>query len=89
MQKYMDFAWDKANSRRGLSAGRSLSHMSAWLWLMGESTAADEIMDNHYNYGKPWLRAICEAFGWDWREWDNEATNAEAQRSVPALTMRG
>ena len=36
MKKYMNFAWDKANNCRGLSACRSLMHMQAWLWLLGE-----------------------------------------------------
>src|ERR1700678_953385 len=33
---YMPFAWDKANNCRGLSAGRSVEHMKAWLWLLGD-----------------------------------------------------
>lgn len=28
---YMAFAWGKANNCRGLSAGRSINHMQAWL----------------------------------------------------------
>lgn len=67
---YMPFAWDKANNGRGLSAGRSLDHMSAWLWMLGRSKAADQIQ-TYSDYGKGRLRAICEEFGWDWRQWDN------------------
>ena len=70
MLDYMPFAWDKANSRRGISAGRSLDHMSAWLWLLGEDAAVDKI-DDYSHYGKPQLRAICEAYDWDWRQWDD------------------
>lgn len=70
MLSYMPFAWEKANNNRGISASRSLDHMSAWLWLLGHDKAADQIL--HYDrYGKPWLRAICEAFEWDWRQWDD------------------
>lgn len=73
MLDYMPFAWDKANNRRGLSADRSISHMNAWLWLMGWDAAAKQMEDDDlYNcYGKPQLRAICEAFGWDWKQWDD------------------
>ncbi len=70
MLEYMPFAWGKANNNRGISAYRSLCHMSAWLWLLGHDEAADAITEYDL-YGKPQLRAICEAFGWDWREWDD------------------
>lgn len=91
MLKYMPFAWEKANNCRGLSAARTLGHMSAWLWLMGMGAAADQIQE--YNcYGKPQLRAICEHFGWDWRQWDDgkwrndeAAPGAAPPKTVPAL----
>lgn len=68
--EYMPFAWEKANNNRGLSAARSIDHMGAWLWLLGLDKAAEQIRE--YNmYGKPQLRAICEAFEWDWRQWDD------------------
>ena len=70
MLDYMPFAWTKANERKSLSAERSLEHMSAWLWLIGRDSAAIQISKYH-QYGKPQLRAICEAFGWDWRQWDD------------------
>jgi len=71
IKDYMPFAWDKANNCRGLSAGRSIHHMQAWLWLLG---ADDEVIDaiEHYShYGKPQLRAICEALGIDWQSLDD------------------
>ena len=67
---YMPFAWEKANDRRGLSASRSIDHMTGLLWLMGRDVAAKEIRD-YTMYGKPQLRMICEEFGWNWREWDD------------------
>ncbi len=70
MREYMGFAWDKANNCRGISAGRSIAHMCAWLWLLGMDAAAEQIREYEL-YGKPQLRAICEHFGWDWRQWDN------------------
>lgn len=70
MLDYMPFAWEKANNNRGISASRSLEHMSAWLWLLGHDAAADQVL-RYDLYGKPRLRAICEAFEWDWRQWDD------------------
>lgn len=84
MLQYMPFAWDKANNNRGISAGRSLDHMSAWLWLLGYDKAADQILEYDL-YGKPWLRAICEAFEWDWRQWDDGRwTNNEMDKGHAA-----
>ncbi len=70
LKDYMKFAWDKANNCRGLSAGRSLNHMEAWLWLLGEKDAADAL-DEYDRYGKPQLAAICEHYGIDWKEFDD------------------
>ncbi|GJD41350.1 hypothetical protein [Methylobacterium bullatum] len=77
IRDYLSFAWDKANDCRGLSAGRSICHMQAWLWLLGEDEAAKQIEDYDL-YGKPQLRAISEAVGVDWTSLDNgEWTNDE------------
>ena len=75
MLEYMPFAWDKANNCRGISAGRSLDHMSVWLWMLGREEAALQIRE-YTHYGKPQLRAICEEFGWDWRQWDSDTWQA-------------
>lgn len=80
---YMDFAWDKANCKRGLSANRSLCHMSAWLWMLGETNIANNIFKEYSHYGKPQLRAICEHFKWEWQQWDdNEWCNGEDDTPV-------
>ena len=89
MEEYASFAWNKANNRRGLSAGRSLAHYVAWLWLIGEHDLADS-MDDYTHYGKPQLVRICEKFGWDWRQWDDDKwTNYESETGVPANTVLG
>lgn len=70
MQEYMSFAWEKANNERGLSAGRSIEHMQAWLWLLRDPMS-EEIPNMEFApYGKPILRAICNKFGWDCSQWD-------------------
>lgn len=91
MLGYMEFAWGKANDCRGISAGRSIDHYSAWLWLLGRDAAADQIL-KYTQYGKPWLRAICEDFGWDWKLWDDDrwtddetGSGCEAPETVTAL----
>lgn len=82
IKDYMPFAWDKANNCRGLSAGRSISHMQAWLWMLGEVDAAKSI-DDYSLYGKPQLRAICEHFDIDWAGLDDgEWVNSEFSPSV-------
>ena len=65
---YMDFAWEKANGERGISASRSISHFIAWVWLSGDDEFASELermeSSDFYPYGKPILRRICEKYGW-------------------------
>lgn len=74
MCDYMHFAWKKANDADkgdgGLSAGRSLAHYSAWLWLVGNGELAEKIRDYQY-YGKPQLIKICEFLGLDAAQWDD------------------
>ena len=70
MKDYMEFAWDKANNCRGLSAGRSMAHYSAWVWLAGDEAAFGDLEDYEY-YGKDNLVAICQLYGWDSSQWDD------------------
>ena len=72
IKDYMPFAFNKANNCRGLSAGRSLDHMYAWLWLDGqdEFLTANDIRDYQY-YGKDELVKICELYGLDATQWDD------------------
>lgn len=76
---YMNFAWGKANERRGISAFRSLQHMAAWLWLDGQDKFLkkwNNFKDYEY-YGKPQLIAICEKYKIDWKLLDDGVrTNA-------------
>ena len=68
MHDYMSFAWEKANEGRGLSAGRSLSHYSAWIWLAGDDLG--DLLEYEF-YGKDKLVLICNHYGWDSSEWDD------------------
>lgn len=87
IKSYMEFAWGKANNCRGLSANRSIDHMIARLWLLGEEplfTQVEKVYDENYcMYGKPILRGICEHFGWDWKAWDDGSwVNGESDSGV-------
>lgn len=64
IKKYMDFAWEKALGERGLSAGRTISHLQAWLCLAGEDglLAFAEDDANYPMYGVPILRRVCEHY---------------------------
>jgi len=70
MIDYMDFAWDKANSKRGLSAARSMDHYTSWLWLDGDEELHKTLSDYQF-YGKPQLIEICEYLGLDAEKWDD------------------
>lgn len=72
MEDYMDFAWEKANNMRGISASRSMNHYETWLWLIGEDDFIHEVgFESYQHYGKPQLIKICERFGWNWTDRDD------------------
>lgn len=65
---YMDFAWDKAEDHRGISAGRSVEKMTAYMWLLGKDDLVARIERDdipYTNYGAPVLREISREMGWD------------------------
>ena len=70
MIDYMEFAWEKANNKRGISACRSLAHYTAWLWLDGDD-ALWKTLDDYEYYGKPQLIEICKYLNLDYTKWDD------------------
>lgn len=58
---YLPFAVDKALDHRGLSAMRSVQHLQAWTWLLGDYDRFD--WDRYQNYGAPILRDVAEHYG--------------------------
>ena len=82
IKNYMPFAWDKANNCRGISAGRSLMHMIAWLWLDGKDWPE---IENYEYYGKPQLVRICKEYDIDWRALDDSHwRNDEESKGITA-----
>lgn len=79
MRKYYDFAWEKANDCRGISANRSILHYVAWIWLIGDHEFLAEIQkmyEDYHFYGKPILEKIGDRYGLEWKTLDNgERTN--------------
>lgn len=58
---YLDFAWDKADNERGISASRSVDRLEEWLWLSGMDEELEEFQAAPYEpYGKPKLK-VAEA----------------------------
>ena len=68
MKKYMEFALEKAENHRGISASRSIEHFEQWLWLLDdkETLAFAEDEDNYSNYGAPILKRICEKYNFEY-----------------------
>lgn len=79
MGAYMEFAWDKANNCRGLSAGRSMGHYIAWIWMLGdEEVSFFGDLGEYEHYGKDNLVKICERYHWNHAQWDDGVrVNAE------------
>jgi hypothetical protein len=63
VREYMEFALGKAENHRGLSAGRSIEHFKAWIWLLGDEDYGAINWDEYENYGAPILRQVCERYG--------------------------
>lgn len=64
MIDYIEFAFEKARRKRGISAERSMNHFAAWLWLLGEDELSLQ-MDNYEDYGISNLKAVCAFLGVD------------------------
>ena len=86
MNRYLEFAWDKANSQRGISATRSMQHYLWWFTMLGEEfdEFAETLVDYEY-YGKPQLWIITELLGKDPKEFDDMwwANTDLADESIP------
>ena len=57
---YIDFAWDKCLEHRQLSAVRSIEHLSAWVFLLG-----DPLPENLLGYGEFFLDEVCQRYGFN------------------------
>lgn len=78
-KEYLPFAWEKANDMRGISANRSIDHMRAYAWLLGDEILKEFDGIAYEHYGKEKLIYISDVVGFDWKSHDNgERTNGYA-----------
>ena len=59
MQDYIDFAFEKAENQRGISAERSIWKFKQWLWVLEDDSIP---MDNYCDYGIGILKCIAEKY---------------------------
>lgn len=62
--EYLDFAYEKAEGKRGLSAERSMLHFKTWIWLDDEKFYNEIIgmIEDYTDYGIPTLNRISEHY---------------------------
>ena len=62
---YFDFAWEKANDEREISASRSVEKLAAWAWLLGRDDVCSVLRDDslYAPYGKPALSKASRMLG--------------------------
>lgn len=58
IRKYMPFAIEKALGHRGIAASRSVDHMRAWVWLLGDEQYEAIDWEDFPQYGMPILSSI-------------------------------
>jgi len=63
---YLKFAYEKAESQKGLSAARSMLHFKTWVWIDNPDFYKEIISDinNYYDYGLPTLDKISAFYGY-------------------------
>lgn len=64
MRDYAEFGWGKIADERGISAGRTIQKMEAWLWLLGEDDLLETLRaTDGGSYGRLSLAVVCEGMG--------------------------
>lgn len=68
MKGYIDFAYNKVENERSISAERSVLHYIAWLWLIDNTELCarveHEYATNYHDYGRNILDMIADHYGW-------------------------
>lgn len=60
----LDFAFEKALNKRGISAGMMVEVVSMWVDILEADVGADPSL-NYAQYGLPYLKAVAVHFGMD------------------------
>lgn len=89
MREYMEFAWDKASNHRGLSANRSITHFTHWLWLLEDDELLNIAEDgtNYAQYGCPILMQICDKYDLPVPDDEGIRRMARGEYCKPGCTM--
>lgn len=58
----LDFGFEKAMYRRGLSAGMMHSVVKMWMWVFEETDLHDRADDMYAQYGLPFFKAVAVKF---------------------------
>ncbi len=64
MREYLPFAFDKASNERGISASRSVTKFTTWLWLLEDDYLYQYACndENYPMYGRPILEKIRDKY---------------------------
>jgi hypothetical protein len=62
IRDYLPFAVEKATNHRGLSANRSIYHLRAWVWLLGDEDYRAIDWEKFRNYGAPVILQVAKRF---------------------------
>lgn len=61
----VDFAFEKALNRRGLSAGLMHSVVKMWMWVLEDHDLHDKADEMYKHYGLPFLKAVAVKYSLD------------------------
>jgi hypothetical protein len=66
-REYLDFAIEKIEGHRGISASRSVDKLTAYAWLLGRDDVVQAMAEAGYaQYGAPKIKAFATTLGWRW-----------------------
>lgn len=71
----LDFAFEKALNRRGLSAGMMYEVVKMWLWVLEDDL---QHMEDYAQYGLPLFKAVAVKYGFE--NPIGEATGSETEK---------
>lgn len=64
MQEDVDFGFEKALDKRGLSAGAMFEVVRMWLWIL-EDELGEEMAEQYAMYGLPLFKAVALKYGFE------------------------
>ena len=66
-REYLEFAVEKIDGHRGISASRSVAKLTEYAWLLGRDDVVAAMDHAHYpQYGAPKVKAFADGMGLEW-----------------------